>query len=159
MKKILLSTALVLCALCAMAQPRAIGIRFGYDNGFSYQHTVDSKNMVNLELGYISFNGVQVSATYDWIFPINTWTKAGEWNWFAGVGGGASFMQIQDPGVFIGLAARIGVEYNFKFPLNLSLDWRPMFGPTVYYKRNNIIGYSGADIAGFAFSVRYNFGK
>ncbi len=159
MKKLIITAIIIASATIAYAQPRAIGVRVGYDNGITYQHSLSESKMMNMELGYISFNGVQLSAPHDWIFPIESWKKKGTWNWYAGVGAGVSFMDIKDLGLFVGIAGRIGVEYNFAISLQLSLDWRPMFGPTFYFNKDNLIGYSGADIAGFAVSVRYNFNK
>ena len=130
MKKLFLSLAVALFTVAfAFAQPRAIGGRLGYGVDFSYQHTV-GKNMINLEVGAPAFYGLYVAATHDWIFPINSWDEEGSWNWFAGVGAGLGFDFYPDHNYFfVGVAGRIGFEYNFWFPLQLSLDWRPIIGP------------------------------
>ncbi len=119
-------------------QSRAIGGRIGYGVDFSYQHKMGTQNMINLEVGVPGFNGVNAAVTYDWIFPITSWQKKGTWNWFAGVGGGTGFYWGNNKNrtayVNIGAAGRIGVEYNFWFPLQLSIDWRPVIGPSFGYR-------------------------
>lgn len=57
---------------------------------------------------------------------------------------------------YLGVAGRIGVEYNFWFPMNISLDWRPLIGPGFY---NNQVGFNGLGLfqGGIALSIRYLF--
>ena len=152
MKKFLLTfAAVILAAVAVNAQPRAIGGRLGYGVEFSYQHSVSPSNMVQAELSFPGFvDGVGAAATYDWIFPIRSWNHKGSWNWYTGVGAGLGFgwpnvkkrteggvTRRESSGRFnIGVAGRIGVEYNFWFPLQLSVDWRPVIGPAIAW--NNI---------------------
>lgn len=112
--------------------------------------------MVQAELSFPGFvDGVGAAATYDWIFPIRSWNHKGSWNWYAGVGAG-----------------RIGVEYNFWFPLQLSFDWRPLFGPCISWYNESLKGggtttkehglsagfYTGGLYAGaISLGVRYRF--
>ena len=156
MKKLLVLVALVaMSAVAVNAQPRAIGARLGYGIDFSYQHSLGEKNMVQLEVGLPAFLGIDAAATYDWIFPITSWKEAGSWNWYAGVGAGVGYSWWSNY-VHVGVAGRIGVEYNFDFPLNLSLDWRPVIGPSFgsgYVGFNSGGLYSGA----IALGVRYRF--
>ncbi len=155
MKKFVLTLCLSICIISLYSQPRTIGLRFGYDNGITYQHTVGGKNAVTIDAGYVAFNGIQATVTHDWMFPITSWTKAGAWNWFAGVGAGVSYMDYRDA-LSAGIAGRLGVEYNFEIPLQLAFDWRPVLGPT-FFMEEKFVGYSGAEMAGFAFAVRYRF--
>jgi hypothetical protein len=146
MKKIIVSAVVLLCAIVAVnAQPRAVGGRLAYGAEASYQHGFGDANMLEVDFGIPGFWGIEAAATYDWIFPITSWNNAGSWNWYAGVGGGAGWSW----GGFanIGVAGRIGVEYNFWFPLQLSLDWRPVIGPAFYY------GYAGYAGSGVGFNV------
>lgn len=152
MKKLLLVTIVVLgFATAAMAQPRAIGGRVGYGLEFSYQHGLGDANMIQLDAGFPGFFGFGAAATYDWIFNIN-----GGWNWFAGVGGGVGLYDFIDPLFFVGAAGRIGVEYNFDFPLQLSVDWRPIVGPYFY---DGGVGFNpfGLWYGSIASGVRYRF--
>ena len=49
-----------------------------------------------------------------------------------------------------------GIEYNFDFPLSLSLDWRPIFGPR--FGSGNIGFYDGGLYYGaIAWGIRYRF--
>ena len=164
MKKILVLVALIaMSAVAVNAQKRAIGARFGYGLEFSYQHNMGEKNMLEIEVGLPAFSGIEAAATYDWLFPISGWQEAGNWNWYAGVGAGAGFIW-KDPIPFstwssygyVGVAGRLGIEYNFDFPLSLSLDWRPIFGPR--FGSGNIGFYDGGLYYGaIAWGIRYRF--
>ena len=147
MKKFIIVCAATLLAVVAVnAQPRAIGGRVAYGVGFSYQHSMGLDNMISVDVDFPGYSGgIGVAATYDWIFPITAWTQKGEWNWYAGVGAGFGFAwpevvkqemagiktRSSVGGFNIGVAGRIGVEYNFWFPLQLSVDWRPVIGPAI----------------------------
>lgn len=188
MKKFLLTfAAVILAAVAVNAQPRAIGGRLGYGVEFSYQHSVSPSNMVQAELSFPGFvEGVGVAATYDWIFPIRSWNHKGSWNWYAGVGAGLGFgwpnvskqtaggvtHRVSSNWFNIGVAGRIGVEYNFWFPLQLSFDWRPLFGPCISWYNESWKGdgtttkkhgsdadfYTGGLYAGaISLGVRYRF--
>ena len=157
MKKSLFLTAfmVVLGATMAYAQPRAIGGRLGAFDGVSYQHGFGDSNMLEIEAGFSIdgrtdvWNGgthgrywgstVQAAVTYDWIDPFNAtfpWSHRGEWHWYLGVGaaGGFGWDVVTSVGSaagnwgFVGAAGRAGVEYDFWFPLQLSIDWRPTLG-------------------------------
>ena len=181
MKKLIV-LVIVLMATCAvaMAQPRAIGGRVGYGIGVSYQHGFGEKNMLQADLDFpCYYRGIQGTATYNWIFPISSWKNAGSWNWYAGVGGGAGYIwgwgrrhyeiynYYGDWGYgyyggnygFIGAAGMIGVEYNFEFPLQLSVDFRPIIGPSFYRGGHVDFNYFGLFASSITVGVRYNFGK
>ena len=129
-KSFLIAIIALVCGTMAYAQPRAIGGRLGYGIEASYEHGLGEKNMVSLEVGVPFFSGLEAAATYDWIDPFNTafpWNEQGEWHWYMGVGAA-----VQAPfafnSAFVGAAGRFGVEYDFWFPLQLSIDWRPSLG-------------------------------
>ena len=156
MKKFIIVCAATLLAVVAVnAQPRAIGGRVAYGVGFSYQHSMGLDNMISVDVDFPGYNGgIGAAATYDWIFPITAWSQKGEWNWYAGVGAGFGFAwpevvkqemagiktRSSVGGFNIGVAGRIGVEYNFWFPLQLSVDWRPVIGPAIAWSN---VTYSG----------------
>lgn len=161
-KGLLAALLLLFAATAAYAQPRAIGVRFSNGIEASYQHALGSANMVSVDFGLteLPWHSVEAAATYDWIFPINSWQYKGEWNWYAGVGAAlgysGGYAGLGDAG-FVGAAGRIGVEYNFWFPLQLSIDWRPVFGVAfdkydVRFTDQNL--YNGVT---FALGVRYLF--
>lgn len=162
--------------LLSFAQPRAIGLRQGYSIGVSYEHSLGDFNMISLDLELplamhldiktgVFYPGIGIGGvcTYDWINPFNTefpWEHKGEWNWYMGVGGGLGgyFYPNLYNQFFVGAAGRVGVEYNFWFPLQLSVDYRPCLGVTIQSGEHpvhfNAPGlYSGA----LAFAVRYHF--
>ena len=135
MKKFLLVAVLAVASLAAYAQPRAVGVNLGPWSSFSYQHGFGETNMLDLAANVIlpinSGVGVGGHVTYDWIDPFNApvpWNEKGEWHWYMGVGG-AFQTTWTNPGLgFIGVAGRFGIEYDFWFPLQLSLDFRPTLG-------------------------------
>jgi len=92
----------------------------------------------------------QAAFTYDWIDPFGKkfpWEHKGEWHWYMGVGAAASYgwgggvvsesykgnhvsygVTGRQNWGFVGAAGRVGVEYDFWFPLQLSVDYRPVLG-------------------------------
>ena len=144
MKKsfILVAILAVVSVGMAVAQPRAIGLNLGTGNGLSYQHSLGESNMLDvavnlpLELGGESIGlGLGGIVTYDWINPFGTaipWSEKGSWNWYLGVGGSAGAYGLFNKEAankwYAGVAGHVGVEYQFWFPLQLSLDIRPTFG-------------------------------
>jgi len=157
---------LIATCTVALAQPRSIGIRMGWGVGASYQHSIGEKNMIQVDLDIASFYAIQTTATYNWIFPITSWNKPGSWNLYAGVGLGLGYAWWGDllalrrghnwdswgrhhygiywrPGgykdmgcFFVGAVGMFGAEYNFKFPLQVFADFRPLIGPAFYKKDN-----------------------
>lgn len=159
MKKIIIIVALALgFAVAASAQPRAIGVNLGYGIDFSYQHTLGTANMVDLSVNVPGFSGIGATCTYDWLNPFGTqipWNNKGQWDWEMGVGAGAGFIWGAN-GWYAGVAGHVGVSYDFWFPLQLSLDWRPCVGP--YGAKDAGIGFNlGGLYTGITLGVRYRF--
>lgn len=158
MKKILATLAIILSVMtAAIAQPRAVGARLGGDVEVSYQHTVGYNNMLDLSagIGFGKYSFIGVTGMYDWLFPINQWNYAGNWTFYAGPGVGLYGRVYSDGGSTFALSigGQAGIEYAFDFPLNLSIDWRPMI---------NLLGL-GSDLGGWghlsgiSLGVRYRF--
>jgi hypothetical protein len=115
----------------------AIGLRLGDSDGFgaeiSYQRALSDNNRVEVDLGLRSgnnYDGFKLAGIYQWV-----WQLDGAFNWYAGAGGGLgsySFDNVpngfDDSETFFFVAGDIGIEYNFDFPLQLSLDARPELG-------------------------------
>lgn len=160
MKKILLLAIVAMSSIAfAAAQPRAIGVNLGYGIDLSYQQAIGDANMIDLSLNLPMFNGIGATATFDWINPFGTaipWNNQGEWNWSLGVGAGAGIHGFKQSFWYAGVVAHVGVEYNFWFPLQLSIDWRPNIGiegigdAFGFYSR-------GIYMTGFSLGVRYLF--
>jgi hypothetical protein len=159
MKKYLLIAVLAVASLAAYAQPRAIGANLGGSLGFSYQHGFGEANMLDVAVSVPFLNGWGIggSVTYDWIDPFNApvpWNEKGEWHWYMGVGGGGGIYGFKEPCWFAGVVGHIGIEYDFWFPLQLSLDWRPNIGVSNAHK-NWFNPWGLYD--GISLGIRYKF--
>ncbi|APY00240.1 hypothetical protein CLV86_0328 [Lacinutrix venerupis] len=140
MKKVLLLVVAVIgFSYAATAQEiseNAIGLRIGDSDGFgaeiSYQRALGDNNRLEADLGIRSgsnYDGFKLAGLYQWV-----WLLDGNFNWYAGVGGGVGNYSYDLPfnadesETFFFAAGNIGVEYNFDIPLVLSLDARPELG-------------------------------
>lgn len=144
--------------------PRAIGANLGGFVGFSYQHGLSNGNMIDLAASFVPFGafGVSVQATYDWVNPFNTqipWSQKGEWNWAMGCGlAGGVFFPGNGIGGHVGAAGHVGVAYDFWFPLELSIDWRPEIGPAIITSSGSTgVGFYTPGLIGCTLGVRYLF--
>ena len=164
-KSIILVAILAIVSVgSAIAQPRAIGLNVGYGFDISYQHSIGEANMIDLSVNFPAVGksiGIGASATYDWINPFGTaipWDYEGQWNWNLGVGAGAGIYGLELAKYstiwYAGVVGHVGVSYNFWFPLQLSIDWRPNIGLT-----NNRLNYFNVDglYSGLSLGVRYLF--
>ena len=130
-----------------------IGLRFSENGGigaeFTYQRKLTDSNRLEVDLGLRStrlFSVFKATGLYQWV-----WTLEGDFNWYAGAGGGLGSWKIKDTDfsdTFIFGAGVVGVEYNFDFPLQVSLDFRPEIGFSKLYDGLN---------ADFGLSARYRF--
>lgn len=159
MKKLLLllSIALIGFTFTMNAQyiaDNAIGLRLGDSDGFgaeiSYQTRVRDNNRLEFGLGWRdnnNFSAIRVVALYQWV-----WNLDGDFNWYAGFGGGlASFSfddNINDDETALFAAGNIGIEYSFEIPLLISLDFRPEIG---FGKINDDVDFD------IALGLRYQF--
>ncbi len=162
MKKSLLVCAILLVAgvATAVAQPRAIGANLGTSLGFSYQHGFGEKNMLDVaaSVPVLWGWGIGGSVTYDWIDPFNTsvpWSERGEWHWAMGVGGAGGIYGFKEPHWYAGVAGHIGIAYDFWFPMELSIDYRPTIGVD---NMNDKVGFGINGLYGnIALGIRYKF--
>ena len=163
MKKFLFVAVLAMASIMAYAQPRAIGARLGYGAEFSYEHGLGSGNMVSLEVGAPAFSTIEAACTYDWIDPFGAtvpWNEKGEWHWYMGVGGAVQWSWRAMNAGFVGACGRFGIEYDFWFPLQLSLDFRPTLGVMLGSDGNGGLGAAFAyDVycGGLGLGIRYKF--
>ncbi len=153
--KNLIFLSIILAGFAAHSQTiskNALGLRIGDNDGFggeiSYQRYLQENNRLEFDLGWRDSNNVdafKLVGLYQWVFPIE-----GDFNWFVGAGAGiGSFDAGENDGIFALVAGDIGVEYNFEFPLILSLDFRPELG-----FNNDYSDDLGLDIA---LGIRYQF--
>jgi hypothetical protein len=158
MKKYLLIAVLAIASIAAYAQPRAVGINVGYGAAVSYQHGFGEANMLDISVTVPQFEGIGAIVTYDWIDPFGAtvpWNNKGEWHWYMGVGAAGGIYGFQQPFWYAGVAGQFGIEYDFWFPLQLSLDWRPNIGLVGI---NDAFGFNTAGLYdGITLGVRYKF--
>jgi hypothetical protein len=170
---ILVATMVIGLTFSVQAQKiskNAIGLRIGDNDGFgveaSYQRGLFKNNRLEVDLGirnntyhdhgyYYDSGAVKLVGLYQWV-----WNVDGGFNWYAGVGGGVGSYQNRvhndypDNGTFALVAGDVGFEYLFKFPLQLSVDFRPEVGFGDYKYTNNGLNTFGPDVA---ISARYRF--
>jgi len=149
MKKLILSLILVagfVSVLSAQDSKKAIGVRFGGFSGYgaevSYQQPLGA-NRLELDLG-LNGMGLGLNGVYQWVKPLPQLYEG--FNWYWGVGAGLGLYNFKAFG--LGVLGQIGLEYNFEFPLQLSIDYRPGLYvlPTIY-----------ASYDGVCLSARYKF--
>ncbi len=158
MTKIILS-AFMLIGLTFVAKAQdisknAIGLRLAINDDIatevSYQRGLSDINRMELDLGWGS-DAFKLSGIYQWV-----WNIDGDFNWYAGFGGGLGSWSNSNhtSGTFIFAAGDVGIEYNFDIPLQLSLDVRPELGFGDYKYSNSNFDIFFPDIA---LGVRYRF--
>ncbi len=144
MKKCSILFVLLMAAFYSMnaqdISPNAVGIRLGGNEGFgtevNYQRALSDTNRLELGLGWrdaANFNAFRLTGVYQWV-----WQLDGNFNWYAGAGAVVGLFDFENNTVnsdnldtlFINAAGNVGIEYDFDFPLLLSLDFRPEFGIT-----------------------------
>jgi hypothetical protein len=157
MKKLIVFS-LFLCGIYSSSaqeiSDHTIGLRLGSNRGFgteiSYQMKLNSENRAEFNLGWRTSNNLsalKVNGIYQWVWPLEQ-----GFNWYAGVGGGLGTFSNNpngNNGTFIFAAGDVGIEYNFDFPLQASLDLRPEIGGNGYFDN----GF-GTDLA---LGIRYKF--
>ena len=156
MKKLIIFAAAVLISAVVSAQPKSIGARFGYGAEFTYQHFT-GKNFIEADLGYNYARGFNATAKYDFVVAQPQWTSEGTWRFYVGPGifVGSDF---NDRPFIFGISAQVGLEYTFKFPLQLSVDIMPTGGFCSGYSSGIVFNKEG--LFGFVptLGIRYSFG-
>lgn len=159
-KLILLTICLVGFGISSQAQSianHALGLRLGDNDGFgteiSYQNALGENNRLELDLGWRDsehYDGFKLTGLYQWV-----WNIDGGFNWYVGAGAGIGSRDFDndhdhhdDGDFFAVIAGDIGIEYDFDFPLLLSLDFRPEIGLDDY---NDDLGFD------IALGIRYQF--
>lgn len=152
MKKVFI-TLLALVALTTAAHAQynhTLGVRLGAGSAFgaelSYQGFLSDINRIELDLGAhfgqydgSRYNAVSLAAMYHW-----HWFLAGGFGFYVGPGVKA---YIQERHAGLGIGGQVGVDYQFNVPLQISIDFRPMY---------HLINYSGGNY-GVALGLRYAF--
>lgn len=155
MKKVLVLAAFIF-GLSFMAEAQsAIGVRFGglqrLGGEISYQQAMGS-NRLEVDLGFNfddNYDAIGLVAIYQWVYPINAFPQGFNWYWGVGADAGIwTYDVVDETDITVGVDGQLGIEYNFDFPLQISLDWRPRFSviPDT--------DFGGGDIA---LGLRYRF--
>ena len=136
----------------------ALGIRFGDNDGFggeiSYQRELTESTRFELDFGYrdhVNIDAFKLTGVHQWVFYIDN-----GFNWYLGIGAGVGSWSYKnrehpadDDGLFVNADGTIGIEYDFKAPILISLDFRPEIG---------VIGDYGKDTdLDLAMAIRFQF--
>ncbi|MEM9648945.1 MAG: hypothetical protein AAF969_10720, partial [Bacteroidota bacterium] len=132
---LLFGLALVFTCEAQQISKNALGVRIGDDDGFdsfgaeiSYQRAILDNNRLEFDLGIRSGDGYdafKAVGLFQWVMPLDR-----SFHWYVGAGAGIGSVDVDGAGSdsFALLAGDIGIEYNFKIPLLISLDLRPELG-------------------------------
>ena len=160
MKKLVLAIVAVFALGSVSYSQMHLGARindgWGLGAELSFQYGLSDANRIEADLGhswwgdsYDHRSYTTLSATYQWTFNI----VAG-FGWFVGPGAQIGLYNRAGSAVenesYLRLAAvgQIGLEYEFDFPLQLTLDVRPGF---------DVLHASDGFVYSYAFGVRYRF--
>jgi hypothetical protein len=152
MKKTLFITMLLVLGFnYANAQLKGnpqVGLRLGLPFGATARYFFDDANAVEGIAGVYAHT-FTITGLYERHFDLSTLTTDG-FGWFVGGGAHMGTRKIESNVKFIGGVDGIGgIDYTFPtLPINLSLDWKP----AIHFN-------TSSDLADFAISVRYTFGK
>jgi len=128
------------------------GLRLGNGGRFgaslSYQYNITTKNRLEFDFGWLNSTNnqaIKLATIYQWIMPLEN-----RFNWYFGAGGAlTNFNDTNtDNKTALLLAANIGLEYNLKIPVQITLGTRPELGFTTGVNALNL---------NTALGVRYRF--
>ncbi len=131
MKKVIFASLIFFCTAItstSFAQPyqSAIGGRLGYPFAVSYKFFVSEPGAFEIfggPRGYKRDNGFSINGLYQHHFPI----KGADYLSFY-LGGGLGIQLWNNRGANAALLANLGLDYKFvNAPLNIGLDWVPVF--------------------------------
>ncbi|MCP4441065.1 MAG: hypothetical protein GY810_19245 [Aureispira sp.] len=142
MKKLLLVLTLIISSLGISQQAKAqykmaLGARLGSDLGFTIKYAIAEPHIIEgivaTRLWYNNGFGLKLTALYEYHGNI---ANIDGFRWFAGGGAHIGFWNGHSNHKYyyedrtyltLGIDGIVGLEYTFKFPLNLSLDFKPSF--------------------------------
>lgn len=174
----IISVIILLISCCAIsyAQPKALGLRGGASGtAVTYQHYLSHEKFLSVDAG-VDFGysvsgklGALVNGNYNFIWASPKWTKKGTWNIYAGPGistgwvedrciikNGEQRANYYTRGFMLALSGQVGIEYNFRIPLQLSLEVRPCAG---LHLANKSVSFYDNGLLGFipSLGIRYTF--
>jgi hypothetical protein len=135
MKKLSVLLVVVMASVASVsAQSWGVGGRLSYGAQAVGQYVFPSQNYIEARLG-LGWNGnfgPEISFLHYWNVKNWDWTSG---NWFLDIGAGANTV-ISKNHMFLGAQAVGKFGYTFEdFPLSLSADFSPAFGPNIGTRR------------------------
>ena len=134
MRKNLIILALTFITMTAHAQieDHAIGIRFGFGGGISYQHKFSKVNRGELNAQFGTggaYTTLRLTGIYHWVFRMQD-----GFHFYVGPGLSTGSLQLENnyagdgnAGFFVSVGGQLGVDYVFDgIPVQLSVDILPM---------------------------------
>ena len=117
----------------AQINDHAIGIRFGFGGGISYQQKMSKTNRLELNGSANFYNGYsafRLTGVYQWVWDMNK-----GFSFYAGPALSTGTMSLGDNyngkgknGFFVSGGGQVGLDYNFDgLPLQFSVDVMPLF--------------------------------
>lgn len=126
-------------------EKNAIGIKTAlintYGTEISWQHKLEEDRRFEVGFNY-NEGDFKLTGLHEWV-----WELGGNFNWF--LGAGVQVDKRASTQYLISAAGNAGIEYNFKIPMQISLDVQPnveVFGTFLYFN----------DVP-FAVALRYKF--
>lgn len=142
--------------ICLCGQPKSLGVRVGGECQISYQHNMSAdRDFFELDMGVQALGkGLSLAASYDFMLAQPKWTESGQWGFYVGPAVKLAYVWM---GGYLVAGAQVGLEYNFDFPLQISIDIRPAIG--VAMEGTCAFFFGGEALYGAipALSLRYSF--
>ena len=147
MKKLLMLsmiaiTVLLCCNVCLAQASWELGVRYG-DRG-SVEAAIPLGISPRLKPAFYFSDRVGAAAFFDWMFSLSGGPTG--LKFFPGVGPEMFF----ESDVDFAATGDFGVEYAFKFPLTIGVDWRP----AIFFTNDR-----GFEADHYGFSARFRFGE
>lgn len=151
MKKVLLIMVAVMGLAFAANAQNNLGLRFGTGAEVSWQKMLGNTNRLELDLGingfatWNTYRYFSLTGIYQW-----HWSIVDRLGWYVGPGAQLSiFQSVEGSNYFnVSLGGQVGLDYELPIPLQLSLDFRPMW---------NFIGNYAGFGWGLCLGIRYMF--
>jgi len=130
MKKVLLLIAVfvgITSLSNAQVQKKAVGLRFGNLGGLGAEVTYQQpykNNRIELDLG-LNSAGFGINGIYQWVKPLPEFEDGFYLYYGGGVSLGYYTYNSNPKGINLGIIGQIGLEYDFEFPLQISIDLKP----------------------------------
>lgn len=159
MKKLIVLLAVVVASVSvASAQnyDHGVGLRLGYGGALDYKWNFSERNSWEFNLSFPAFAGFSATAAYQWNWPLGVQRANGEgFNAYVGPAAGLGYLGLSGyKGLFIGIGGHGGVEYKFRIPLAIGIDYKPMF---TYVMSNADKGLYAPGLFDFGLAIRYAF--